>query len=131
MAMRMDSCTALTTTAMDVSLPSTPRLAPHTLLPSESQTKLRSVPTETTKMNNYAFEIILADITEITEELANKLFEAGGDDCLPSSCNGVVTIGFDREAVSIEKAIRSALKTIHDAGYTAKMVVSEPESFLV
>jgi len=47
---------------------------------------------ETVKMSSYAFEIILADVTEASEELANKLFDAGGDDCSPSSCNGIVII---------------------------------------
>jgi len=81
-------------------------------------------------MNNYAFEIILANVTEVSEDLANKLYEAGGDDCSPSSCNGIVTIGFDRDAVSLEEAIRSALRTVHDAGFTAKTVTAQPESFV-
>lgn len=82
-------------------------------------------------MSSYAFEIILADVTEASEELANKLFDAGGDDCSPSSCNGIVIIGFDREAKSLEEAVRSAIATILKAGYVAKEVVFEPESFLV
>ena len=59
-------------------------------------------------MANYAFEVILLDATEVIVEMADKLFEAGGDDCLASSRDGVVTIAFDREALSTEEAIRSA-----------------------
>ncbi len=82
-------------------------------------------------MANYAFEVILLDATEITEAIADKLFEAGGDDCLASSRDGIVTIAFDREASSTEEAIRSALQTIHLAGYAAKSVIFEPASFQV
>ena len=60
-------------------------------------------------MSNYSFEVVLLTATEVTEEMADKLFEAGGDDCLASSRDGVVTIAFDREANSTEDAIRSAL----------------------
>jgi hypothetical protein len=45
--------------------------------------------------------------------------------------DGIVTIAFDREAGSTEEAIRSALQTIHQAGYAAKSVILEPASFQV
>ena len=82
-------------------------------------------------MSNYSFEVVLLTATEVTEEMADKLFEAGGDDCLASSRDGVVTIAFDREANSTEDAIRSALQTIHQAGFAAKSVIFEPASFEV
>ena len=82
-------------------------------------------------MSNYSFEVVLLTATEVTEEMADKLFEAGGDDCLASSRDGVVTIAFDREANSTEDAIRSALQTIHKAGFAAKSVIFEPASFEV
>ena len=82
-------------------------------------------------MSNYSFEVVLLTATEVTEEMADKLFGAGGDDCLASSRDGVVTIAFDREANSTEDAIRSALQTIHQAGFAAKSVIFEPASFEV
>ena len=82
-------------------------------------------------MSNYSFEVVLLTATEVTEEMADKLFEAGGADCLASSRDGVVTIAFDREANSTEDAIRSALQTIHQAGFAAKSVIFEPASFEV
>ena len=100
-------------------------------MPSELSGQSTNVLMETIKMANYAFEVILLDATEVTVEMADKLFEAGGDDCLASSRDGVVTIAFDREALSTEEAIRSALQTIHQAGYAAKSVIFEPASFQV
>jgi hypothetical protein len=86
---------------------------------------------EKNKMANYSFEVVLIDATEVTVEMADKLFEAGGDDCLASSRDGIVTIAFDREASSTEEAIRSALQTIQQAGYAAKSVIFEPAYFQV
>ena len=86
---------------------------------------------EKIKMANYSFEVVLIDATEVTVEMADKLFEAGGDDCLASSRDGIVTIAFDREASSTDEAIRSALQTLHQAGYAAKSVIFEPASFQV
>ncbi len=39
-------------------------------------------------MNNYDFTLILSSPTELTEDLADKLFVAGCDDGTPSSCEG-------------------------------------------
>ena len=80
-------------------------------------------------MNNFSFEIVLADVAAVTEEMANRIFEAGGNDSTPMSCNGIVTIAFDREGDSWENAVRSALKTIHDAGYQAKTIQTPAEVF--
>ncbi len=82
-------------------------------------------------MANHSFEVVLIDVTEATVEMGDKLFEAGGDDCLASSRDGIVSIAFDREASSTEEAIRSALQTIHRAGYSAKSVIFEPAAFQV
>jgi hypothetical protein len=80
-------------------------------------------------MANYSLEVVLIDATEVTVEMADKLFEAGGDDCLASSRDGIVTIAFDREASSTEEAIRSVLQTILQAGYAAKSVIFAPRRF--
>lgn len=100
-------------------------------MPSELPGRSTNVLMEKIKMANYSFEVVLIDATEVTVEMADKLFEAGGDDCLASSRDGIVIIAFDREASSMEEAIRSALQTIHQAGYAAKSVIFEPASFQV
>ena len=57
-------------------------------------------------MKTYDFEVILAAGTDMTEELADQLFEAGCDDGTPGVCCGVPVIGFSREADCLESAIR-------------------------
>src|SRR5262249_9063319 len=73
-------------------------------------------------MREYEFAIILADVTEFTEEMGNALFAAGCDDCSPGSCNGVVRVDFDREGDSLEQALRSAISDVHAAGYSVDHV---------
>ena len=63
-------------------------------------------------MNKYEFTLILKGSPELTEEIADELFEAGCDDGTPGTCNGVFSIDFHREADSLEAAINSAIKNV-------------------
>jgi hypothetical protein len=65
---------------------------------------------------NYEFSLILKEGTEITEELADELFEAGCDDSTPGTFCGTPCISFSREAESLELAIRSAVADVQKAG---------------
>lgn len=69
-------------------------------------------------MRIYDFTLVFSPGTELTEELGNALFEAGCDDGSPGSCKGIVAIDFHREAESLERAIRSAIVGVQNAGCT-------------
>jgi hypothetical protein len=79
-------------------------------------------------MKVYDFTVILTNGVELTEELADSLFEAGCDDGSPGSCEGIVSIDFHREAESLESAIRSAIADVQKAGCTAESVKIEADS---
>ena len=70
----------------------------------------------------FTFTLVLAGATEVTEEIANALYEAGCDDAGVGSCEGVLTVDFDREAKSLGDAIGSAVKAVERAGYTVARV---------
>ena len=76
-------------------------------------------------MATYDFEVILAAGTEMTEELADQLFEAGCDDGTPGMCCGVPVIGFNREADCLESAIRSAVADVQKTGCVVERVQIE------
>ena len=76
-------------------------------------------------MAMYEFTMILSRGTELTEELAEALFEAGCDDGSPGSSQGVVSIDFHREAESLEAAIRSAISDVQKAGCAVAQVTLE------
>ena len=79
-------------------------------------------------MTKYEFTLILKGPLELTEEIADELFEAGCDDGTPGTCEGVFSIDFHREAESLEQAIQSAIGNVKTAGYQVERVEIAPES---
>ncbi|MEN6450842.1 MAG: hypothetical protein ABFC96_10140 [Thermoguttaceae bacterium] len=79
---------------------------------------------------NYEFTVILANLDEMTTELAEALFAAGCDDGHPWSSDGVAAITFDRHADSLIAAVRSAIADVQKAGCTVRKVEIEPEVVL-
>ena len=80
---------------------------------------------------NYEFRLILKEGTEITEELADELFEAGCDDGTPGTFCGMPYISFHREADSLESAIRSAVADVQKAGCVVERLQIEHDSPLL
>jgi hypothetical protein len=80
---------------------------------------------------NYEFSLVLKEGTEITEELADQLFEAGCDDGTPGTFCGTPNISFHREAESLESAIRSAVADVQKAGCVVERVQIEHDSPLL
>lgn len=81
-------------------------------------------------MNTYHFTVVLAGLSEISDELADTLFEAGCDDGSPWSSEGVAAVGFDREAKSFEDAVRSAIADVQKAGCHVAWVKIEPQDLV-
>ena len=75
-----------------------------------------------TPMTKYEFTLVLKDPVELSEEVADKLFEAGCADGTPGTCNGVFSVDFHRKATSLEEAIRSAAANVKAAGYELERV---------
>ena len=73
-------------------------------------------------MTKYEFTLILKGARELTEEIADALYEAGCDDGTPGTCNGVFSIDFHREADSLESALRSAIAHVKAAGCEVERV---------
>jgi len=76
-------------------------------------------------MKTYGFSIILKDIPCLEDEIAERLFEAGCDDCSSSSGEGITRAAFDREEESLEKAIATAIRDVRKAGYEVDRVVMD------
>ncbi len=73
-------------------------------------------------MKTYEFDVVLKDVSEITDEQADRLFAAGCDDGTPACCNGLAWVHFDREASSLEEGIRTAVAQVQSAGFTVSKV---------
>ena len=80
-------------------------------------------------MPTYEFQLVLSNVTTISEEIADALFEAGCDDGTPFSSQGAAAVGFSRDAESMEDAIRSAITDVNKAGYVVAR--AEPSDEMV
>lgn len=70
----------------------------------------------------YEFTLILQEPIELTEKVADVLYKAGCDDGTPGTCSGIFTIDFNREADTLEEAIRTAIANVRKAGYEVERV---------
>jgi hypothetical protein len=75
----------------------------------------------------YAFTLILAGLSEFTDDVANRLY-AVCTDATAVSRDGVAFLHFDRSAASLEEAMRSAVADVMAAGCTvAKLEIAADE----
>ena len=77
----------------------------------------------------YDFQLVLGNVSVMSEGIADALFEAGCDDGTPFSSQGVAGVGFSREAASLEEAVRSAIADVSKAGFTVAR--AEPADELI
>ena len=73
-------------------------------------------------MKTYEFDVVLKGLLEIGDDEADVLFAAGCDDGTPVCRDGLVWVHFDREAMSLESAIRSAVAQVQSAGFRVAKV---------
>jgi len=74
-------------------------------------------------MTTYRFTLQLANVSEVTDDVGNALFAAGCDDGTFGACGGQAFVEFDREATSLEEAVRSAVKNVEQAGFHVREAV--------
>lgn len=68
----------------------------------------------------FAFTIWIKSDARDFDDVSNSVYEAGGDDTVVGELAGKPYVAFDREAESLEDALRSALQTIRAAGLEAE-----------
>ena len=83
-----------------------------------------------TMMDEYEFELLMEGRHELTDDLAEVLFEAGCDDGTPATINGVLRIGFAREASSFEEAVLSAVRNAESARFGLRTARIEPSDLV-
>lgn len=72
----------------------------------------------------YEFSLILSD-AEVTDEYADKLYEAGCDDASILTRDGITRLQFDRDAANLDEALASAIQSVERAGLTVSRVEIE------
>ncbi len=64
----------------------------------------------------YSFSLVL-EVPELTPADCDRLYETGCDDSTIVTRNGQSFVAFDRQADSLEAAIRSATSDVQSAGF--------------
>jgi hypothetical protein len=82
------------------------------------------------KKKSYQFTLILKNVHEKTEDLEDSLYEANCDDALINFKNGAVFLEFDRDGLSLEEAVVSAIKDVHSCSVDAIVASVAPENFV-
>lgn len=72
----------------------------------------------------YEFSLVLSD-PEVTDEDADKLYEAGCDDASILTRDGITRIQFDRDAAHLDEALASAIRSVERAGLAVARVEIE------
>jgi hypothetical protein len=81
-------------------------------------------------MSCWEFTLILRDVAEMTDSLADALYAAGCDDATVGSSGGVARVCFSREAVGLQDAIQSAVRDVRQAGCEIARVEIERDELL-
>ena len=68
-------------------------------------------------MKSYDFTLVLSDVSDVTDDQGDALFNAGCDDGTIVTRDGQVFIDFTRESSSLEDAINSAAADVKRAGF--------------
>jgi hypothetical protein len=74
----------------------------------------------------FDFTVVLARVDELTDEIADALFEAGCDDASLYSEGPTVSLEFHREADSLGTAVGSAIADVERAGFSVARVEMAP-----
>ncbi len=67
-------------------------------------------------MARYSFTIEVGGIDLIASRYEDALYEAGCDDALVAVIEGRVVLDFDREGISYDRAVASAIQDVERAG---------------
>lgn len=88
---------------------------------------LKGQATARKRIKTHAFTIYLDGIRTLTDRLANRLYEAGCHDATIAFQNGELAIDYDRSAVSLDKALASAVRQLLEHGYRVRRIeVAKP-----
>lgn len=82
------------------------------------------------KLNTFRFTLVLKNVDENTPDLEDSLYEAGCDDALINFRNRAVYLDFDREAISLEEAVISAIKNVKSASLEIEIAAVAPENLV-
>ncbi len=82
------------------------------------------------KNKYYNFLLVLEGLSEINIETEDKLFESGCDDATLSIKDNIGYLEFDRESISMQEAIVTAITNVVDSGLNVRISAIEPGEYV-
>src|SRR5439155_11589988 len=76
-------------------------------------------------MAKHEFTLALAGFSQLTDDVEDRLFQAGCDDALLGILDGAPFVDFTREAQSLKDAILSAIRDVAKAGFEVVRIESD------
>ena len=77
--------------------------------------------------SEYSFTLILHPTPEMSEELADALYEAGCNDGSIAESGGIGRIYFHRQAASLGEAIATAIRDVESTGCKVDRLELQPD----
>ena len=84
-----------------------------------------SIP-ELVSQATHRFTLVYADAADLPENFGDPLCEAGCDDALVCTSEGLLTLDFDRKAASFREALISAIAAVDRCDLLIRLVRVEP-----
>jgi len=81
-------------------------------------------------MKTYEFTLVLSGFEELTDELEDRLFEAGCDDAVLGIRDQTPYLDFDRESGSATEAVLSAIEAAERSGLGIEVRRVEPDDLV-
>ncbi len=79
-------------------------------------------------MQTFVFTCTIVGLTDFDLDLADAIHAAGADDSSIGVSDGVVTVDFDRQAETLDGAVRTAIEDLAKAGLQVSDVHLDAES---
>jgi len=79
-------------------------------------------------MSSFKFTLILSGVAEITPKLADTLYAATDGDIEFNMRNGMAFLVFDRQARSLQEAVKSAIRQVEEASVGVRVVRVESDA---
>ncbi len=78
----------------------------------------------------WTFTLVLDGVSELTDAVTDALYQAGCDDALVGSRDGVAFLDFDREADSFQDAVLSAIASVESSSIGVRVIRIEPDELV-
>ena len=83
------------------------------------------MPNHVRERNEYDLTLVVNGVKDVTDEIADAIYMAGGDDALVSVRSGRMYVTFSRLAFSMKEAVNTAIRDLDVVGIPAELMKAD------